>query len=234
MSDWVGRLSSALWTFGYETLRTDAVSAAQVKAISAEQQRQRDARVAVAQAGDWAGVLALVQHMRAAGIYTASFRFEYILHLVLGCLPVQGVAVGQVAEFGRVVAPWLHALQAALPREKLNDQGKSELNGLLHSAGIGGTVATLLGSLTEGPTGVDCLMVFPVHGATASYLTQWRGTDLVSEPLEDPSYRCWLWTTEDNAVHPSGHGFAESGRDVWRGHIATPDDLARALRNVTG
>ena len=232
MSDWVGRLSSALWTFGYQTVRTDAVSAAQVQAIGAEQQRQRDARTRAAEAGDWAGVLALVKHMSAAGVYTASFRFEYILHLVLGCLPVRGVAVGQVAEFGQVVAPWLHALQAALPREKLTDDGKSELSGLLHNAGIGGEAAALLGSLAEGPTGVDCLMVFPVHGAGSDYLAQWQRTDLVSEPVQNPSYRCWLWTTENNAVYPSGHGFAESGRDVWRGHIAQPADLARALRNV--
>lgn len=234
MSDWVGRLSSALWTFGYQTLPTGSVSAEQVQAISAEQQRQRDARVQTAQAGDWAGVLALMQHLRAAGVYTVSFRFEYILHLVLGCVPVQGVAVGQVAEFGQVMAPWLHALQAALPREKLNDAGKSELGGLLRTAGITGMAAALLGSLAEGPTGVDCLMVFPVHGAGQSYIAQWRSTDLVSEPLEDPYYRCWLWTREDNAVYPSGHGFAEAGRDAWRGHIEKPDDLARALRNVAG
>jgi hypothetical protein len=233
MSDWVGRLSSALWTFGYQTLPTSTVSAEQVQAIGAEQQRQRDARIQVAQAGDWAGVLALMQHLRTAGVYTASFRFEYILHLVLGCLPVQGVAVGQVAEFGRVMAPWLHALQAALPREKLTDAGKSDLNGLLRTAGITGAAASLLDSLTEGPTKVDCLMVFPVHGAQQAYISQWRSTNLVSEPLEDPWYRCWLWTTEDNAVYPSGHSGFDGGRDVWRGHIAEPDDLARALRNVT-
>jgi hypothetical protein len=234
MADWLGRLSSALWTFGYQTMPTGSVSAEQVQAIGAEQKRQRDARNRTAEAGDWAGVLALMQHLQAVGVSTVSFRFEYILHLVLGCLPKQGVAVGQVAEFGRVMAPWLHALRAALPREGLTEAGKSELTGLLRTAGITGAAVGLFESLTEGPTGVDCLMVFPVHGAGPAYISQWRSTNLVSEPLEDPWYRCWLWTTEDDAVYPSGHSFADSGRDMWRGHIAAPDDLARALRNVAG
>ena len=233
MSDWIDKLTSALWTFGYQTLRAGEVSDAQVQAIGAEQQRQRDARVGVAQDGNWAEVPELVQHMRAVGVYSVSFRFEYVLHLVLGCVPVRGVALAQVTEFAKMLAPGctrcrgVAAGEAQRRRQDRADRpaapGRRRRHGGVADREHGGRADR--GGLP---------MLFPVHDAGPAFIAQWKSTDLVSEPVSDPSYRCWLWTIEDDAVYPSGHGFAEAGRDNWRGHIAAPDDLARALRGVAG
>lgn len=99
--------------------------------------------------------------------------------------------------------------------------------------GQGGTAAAGLGlllALSDAASAVSSTVLIPVSDPVSPVFRQkWAATNLVSEPLQEPSIRIWAWDTATQEILLPANSWADSPEPTIQGgiHHDTLSDLLK-------
>jgi hypothetical protein len=232
VSNWSVRLLNTLAVRGYPTVDVRAQMGPRMVSV--------DQVVAAAQSAfrggspQWSLVTGHIQALKPMGVSTLSLLgFDQKIDMYLGRAGVTSIA--DVKEYMTGLELWLRRLAELLPKVTATAEQRRAIDAVSTKLGTvagppaGATLKMILTTIADAQGKGSCVTIHPIYKGDG-LATQWKGTDLTSEPFSGIGNRNWLWQLDKMRVTP------DDGSSDNKFHVPmlSTEDFVAAMRSVTG